>query len=82
MYVWTLGHFDEKRKQNPLPRDGASTAEAAPAQVERCGQGEIRRANSTPNGGPHLELGRLLLITWCVFDFSNAETTRPTNLPI
>ena len=69
MYVWTLGHFDEKRKQNPLPRDGASTAEAAPAQVERCGQGEIRRANSTPNGGPHLELGRLRLKTRSKSDF-------------
>ena len=82
MYVQTLRHFDKNRKQNPLPGDGASTAPAAPARVERREQGEARRANSAPNGGPHLELGRSLLKTWCIFDFSIAETTRPTNLPI
>ena len=34
--------------------------------------------NSTPNGGPHLELrtvGRLLLETWSKSDFSIAQTT-------
>ena len=43
--------------------DDASTAEAAPGRVGRDEQGEARRANTTPNGGPHLELGRLRLKT-------------------
>ena len=51
-------YFDEKKgKQHPSPGDDASTAETAPGRVERGEQGEERRANSTPNGGPHLELG-------------------------
>ena len=56
----------KKQKQKPLPGDDASTAEAAPGRVERDEQGEARRANTTPNGGPHLELliGRLRLKTW------------------
>ena len=58
------------------------TAEAAPGRVGRDEQGEARRANTTPNGGPHLELGRLRLETWSKSDFSNAETTWPTHLYI
>ena len=64
----------KERKQNPLPRDYASTAEAARGRVERDEQGEARRANTTPNGGPHLELERLRLKTWSKSDFSIAET--------
>ena len=41
-------------------------------------QGVASRANTTPNGGPHLELGRLRLKTWSKSDFSIAETTWPT----
>ena len=47
-----------------LAGDDANTAEAAPGRVERGEQGEARRANSTPHGGLHLELGRLRLKTW------------------
>ena len=39
-------------------------AEAASGRVRRDEQGEARRANTAPNGGPHLELGRLQLNTW------------------
>ena len=70
----------KKRKQHPPPGDDASTAEAAPGRVGRDEQGEARRANTTPNGGPHLELGRLRLKTWSKSDFSIAETTWPTYL--
>ena len=54
----------------------ASTAEASPGRVRRGEQGEARRANSTPNGGPHLELGRLRLTTWSKTDVSIAQTTQ------
>ena len=56
--------FDiEIRKQNPLPGHDASMAEAAPGRVERDERGEARRAHTTPNGGPHLDLERLRLKT-------------------
>ena len=61
-------------------RDDASTAEAARGRVEIDEQGEARRANTTPNGGPNLERGRLRLKTWSKSDFSIAETTWPTSL--
>ena len=70
------------RKQYPSPGDDASTAEAGSDRVGRDEQGEARRANTTPNGGPHLELGRLRLITWSKSDFSIAEATRPTYLHV
>ena len=73
------GYFDKKTK---TPGDDASTAETAPSRVGRDEQGEARRANTTPNGGPHLELGRLRLKTWAKSDFSIAETTWPTYLYI
>ena len=52
-----------KRKQHPPPGDDASTAEAAPGTVGIDEQGKARQVNTTPNGGPHLELltGRLRL---------------------
>ena len=52
--AWDI--FTKKRKQHPSPGEDASTDEAAPGRVERVEQGEARRANTTPNGGPHLEL--------------------------
>ena len=59
LYVW-IDAWDiltKKRKQHPPSGDDASTAEAAPpGRVGRGEQGEARRANSTPNGGPHIEL--------------------------
>ena len=68
--------WQKKQKQE----DYASTADVAPGRVERDEQGEARRANTTPNGGPHLELGRLRLKTWSKSNFSIAETTWPTCL--
>ena len=56
-YEYRLGYFNEKRKQNPSLGDDASTAEAAPGRVERDEQGKARPGSTTPNGGPHLELG-------------------------
>ena len=70
----------QKRKQHPPPGDYASTAEAAPGRVGRDEQGGARRPNSTPKGGPHLELWRSRLNTWSKSDFSNAETAWPTYL--
>ena len=70
------------RKQNPLPGNDVSTAEAAPSRVDRDEQGEARRANTTPSGGPHLELGRLRLKTLSQSDFSIAETAWSTYLYI
>ena len=63
MYIRTTvidarASLTQKRKQHPTPGDGASTAEAAPGRVGRDEQGEARRANTTPTGGPYLELGR------------------------
>ena len=55
-------------------------AEAAPGRIGRDDQGEARRENTTPNGGPYLKLGRLRLKTWSKFDFPTAETTWPTHL--
>ena len=48
----------------------------APARVRRDEHGEARRANTTPNGGPHLELliERLRLKTWSKSEFLIAET--------
>ena len=63
-----------------MPGDDASTAEVAPGRVERDDQGEERRANTTPNGEPHLEIGRLRLKTCSKFDFLIAETW-PTYIP-
>ena len=67
----------KKQKLHPSPGDDASTAEAAPGRDGRGEQGEARRANSTPNCGPHLELliDRLRLKTWSKCDFSIAQTT-------
>ena len=50
----------KKRKQNKLPGDDASTGEAAPEKLTDE-KGEAGRAKTTPNGGPHLDLGRLRL---------------------
>ena len=78
IYVWA--NLTKKRKQHPPPGDDTSTVEAAPGRVGRDEQGGARRANTTPNGGPHLELGRLRLKTWSNSDFSIAETTWPKYL--
>ena len=57
------------------------TAEAAPGKVGKGMQGEAPRANSTPNGAPHLELGRGKLKTWGnISKISIGETTWPSYL--
>ena len=75
-----LDNSTKKRKEYPPQADDASTAEAAPGRFGRDEQGEAHRANTTPNGEPHLELGRLRFKTWSKFDFSIAQTTWPTHL--
>ena len=70
----------KKRKEHPPPGVDASTAEAAPVRGGRDEQGEARQANTTPNRGAHLELGRLWLNTWSQSDFLIAEMTWPTHL--
>ena len=70
----------KKQKQHPAPGDDASTPKAASGRVGRYEQDEARRANTTPNGGPHLELGRLRRKTWSKSDLSIAETTGPPYL--
>ena len=59
-----------KRTEHPHPGGAASTIDAAPGRVGRYEQDQARRSNTTPNGVPHLELGRLLLKTWSMSDFS------------
>ena len=46
----------KKRKQHRSQGEDASTAEVAPGRVGKGEHAEARRANTTPNGGPHLEL--------------------------
>ena len=70
----------KKRKQHPSTGDDASMAEDASGRVGRDEQGEARRANTTPNGGPHLELRRLRLKNWSKSDFSIAETWPTYNI--
>ena len=70
------------RKQGLALGDNASMAQAASDRVGRDEQGEVRRANTTPNGGPDLELGRLRPETRSKFDLSIAETTEPIYLYI
>ena len=70
----------KKQKQHASQGDDASAAEAAPGRVGRGGQGEVRRAYSTPNGGFHLALliGRLRLKTWPKADFVGCSYHRST----
>ena len=49
--------FWQETKTKPVAGRRREHGRAAPGRVERDEQGEARRANSTPNGGPHLELG-------------------------
>ena len=84
-YTLEISYFDkQKRKQHASQGDDASTAEAVAGNVGRGEQGEARRASSTPNGGPHLELAhflaRLRLKTWYKSDFSIAHTTPHSSL--
>ena len=71
-----MGCFDAKTKTVPLAGRRREHGLGHPRQ------GEARRANTTQNGEPHLELECLRLKTWCKSDFSTAETTWPTYLYI
>ena len=75
-YEYTRGKLilTKKRKQHPSQGGHASTAGVAPGRFGRDEHGEARPANTTPNGGPHLELGYLRLKTWSKSHFSIAET--------
>ena len=65
--------MEKNPKQNPLPGDGTSTAEAVAGRVGRDKQSEARRANTTPDGGPRLELEGLWLKPWTKSHLSTAE---------
>ena len=62
-YEYTRGkkYFDEKTKTAPLPGRRREHGRGRPGRVGRDEHGEARRANITPNGGPHFELERLWL---------------------
>ena len=72
IHTWEI--LTKNRKQHPSQGDDASTGGVAPDRVGRGEHCEARRANTTPNGRPHLELERLRLKTWSKSDFSIAET--------
>ena len=82
LYVWIEIWIFWPKGKHPRQGDDTSTAEAAPGRVGRDEQGEVHRAITTPNSGPHLEVGRLRLKSWSKSDFSTAETTWPTYLYI
>ena len=75
-----LDSLTKNRKEHAPQGDDASTAEAAPSRVRRGELDEAHQANTTPNGGPHLELGHLRLKPWSKSDSSIAQTTWPTYL--
>ena len=77
-----MGYFDGKTKTAPLTERRREHRRVAPGRVGRDEHGEARRANTTSNGGPRLELERLPLKTWPKSDFGIAETTWPTYLYI
>ena len=56
------------------------TVGVARGDVGRDEHGEARRANTTSNDWPHLDLERLRLKPWSKSHFSIAETTWPTCL--
>ena len=64
----------KKRKEHRPQGDDASTAEADPGRDGRYEQDEAHQANTTPNSGPHHELGCRRLKTWSESDFSIAES--------
>ena len=62
-----VDNFDiltKERKEHPPQRYDASSAKAAPGEAVRDEKGEAHPEKATPNGGPHLGLGRLWLKTW------------------
>ena len=70
------GHYKDRNRYFNQKTKTAHVRETTrsrprPSPVDSGG----RRANSTPNDGPHLELGRLRLKTWSKSDFSIAQTT-------
>ena len=84
-----FGYVDQKTKTHPPQADDASTAEAAPGKVGRDVQDEAHRANTTPNGGPHLHRGRLRLKTcsgrntkiWLVDCWDGSQRWSLINMP-
>ena len=72
--AWDISTKKKDENSSHLRETTQAPAEAAPGRVERDGQAEARRANTTQNGEPHLELGRLRLKTLSKSDLSIAET--------
>ena len=68
-----IGYFGPKTKTAPPVGRRGKHGRGRPRKRDE--QGEAHRAEPTPNGGPHLELGRLRLKTWSISDFSVAERT-------
>ena len=56
--VDNLDILAQKRGEHPPQEDAVRTAEGAPGRVGRDERGQARRANTTPSGGPNLDLGR------------------------
>ena len=69
-------------KTAPLSGRRREHGRERPGRVGRDEHGKARRANTTPNGGPHLELERLRLKTCSKSGLSIAETTWSTYLYI
>ena len=75
-------NFDKKTKATPGAGRGREHGRTPPP-FESGEASKVRHDDSTsPNGGPHLELGRLRLKTLSTSDFSIAETTWPMYLHI
>ena len=69
-----LGNIYQKTKTAPAARRLREHSRGRPGRVGRDEQGEARRANTTRNGGPHFELGRLRLKSWSESDLPIAAT--------
>ena len=64
LYICVNIQFDiltKKNEQSTLRRETTRARPRPTGRVGRDEQGEAHRANTAPNGGPHLELGRLRL---------------------
>ena len=68
------GYVDRKAKTATLAGRRREQGRAATGRARIDEQGEARRANTTRNGGPHFELGRLRLKSWSESDLPIAAT--------
>ena len=75
-------NFDYQTKTTPGARKQRTHGRGRLGRVRRDERGKERRANTTANGGRHVERGCLSLKTLSKSDISIAETTEPTCLYI